>query len=234
MKGPVIIGHRGAMAYAPENTIGSFRTALEMGAQMLEMDVHLSKDEEVIVIHEETVDKTSTGHGKVSDLTLEKLKTLELKNGEHLPTLAEVLELFKGKCHFNVELKGSNVSIPAYEVVSRAGLISDVLFSSFNGTQLLEIKMKDEVPRIALLCKDKKTHMLAIARRLKAEAVHPNKKLVKTGFIEEAHAIGLKVNVWVVNRASMMKKFLEQGVDGIITDKPDVLKNVITEYENSS
>ncbi len=227
---PIVIGHRGAMAYAPENSVSSFETALNMGVQVLELDVHLSKDEEVVVIHDDTVERTTNGRGNVREMTLDELKSLKLKNGERIPTMSEVLDMFRGKCTFNVELKVPDVTIPAYNIVTEKGLLSNVLFSSFDGPQLLELKMKDEASRIAFLCKDKKINMITISRSLKAESIHPKKKLVKPDVIEKAHANGLKVNVWVVNRPSAMERFIKMGVDGIITDKPDVLAEVLKEY----
>ncbi|MCK5309480.1 MAG: glycerophosphodiester phosphodiesterase [Thermoplasmata archaeon] len=227
-----VIGHRGAMAYKLENSISSFEEGLKMGAQMLEFDVHLSKDGEVIVMHDERVGRTSNGRGHVGQLTLKELKALKLKNGENIPTLHEVLERFRGRCQFNVEIKGKGVNIPAYEVVKKLGMIDDVLFSSFSGPILLKIKAKDKNVRLACLSNESKINVIKIAKSLKAEAIHPKNNITTKKLIQNAKAEGLEVNVWTVNRVSRMKKLIEWGVDGIFTNKPDMLTKVLNNHNS--
>lgn len=144
-----IIGHRGAMAHAPENSMEAFEAALEIGVQMLEMDMRLTGDGVAVIMHDEKVDRTTNGRGKVGEMTLNELRDLKLVNGERVPTLAEVLERFKDRCLINLELKEQNVVIPAYDLVSEKGMVSDTLFSSFNGTRLLGLKLKRPTSRIA-------------------------------------------------------------------------------------
>jgi glycerophosphoryl diester phosphodiesterase len=223
-----IIGHRGAMAYAPENTLSSFEKAVQLGAEVIEMDVHLSRDGEVAVIHDEKVNRTTNGRGLVSQMLLIELKKLRIKRTEQIPTLAEVLGKFKGRCQFNVELKGEGAALPALDIVKKCGLLKETIFSSFDGPQLVRIKGKDSRARVAFLCEEKKLNMLAIAKSLKAEAINPKKKLATPELIKNAHESGLKVNVWTVNRAPAMTKYIEMGADGIITNKPDVLKKLLS------
>ena len=228
----VVIGHRGAMAYEVENSMSSFEAGLKMGAQMLEFDVHLSKDGEVIVMHDERVGRTTNGRGLISHLTLKEIKAMKLKNGEKIPTLHEVLERFKGKCQFNVEIKGKGVNLSAYEVVKKLDMVDDVLFSSFSGPVLLKIKSKDKNVRLACLSNESKINVIKIAKNLKAEAIHPKNNITTKKLILNAKVEGLEVNVWTVNRPSRMKKLIEWGVDGIFTNKPDVLMKVLNNHNS--
>jgi len=228
----IVIGHRGAMAYEVENSMCSFETGLKMGAQMLEFDVHLSKDGEVIVMHDERVGRTSNGRGLINHLTLKELKAMKLKNGEEIPTLHEVLEHFKGRCQFNVEIKGKGVNISAYEVVKGLDMVDDVLFSSFSGPVLLKIKSKDKNARLACLSNESKINVTKIAKNLKAEAIHPKNNITTKKLVLSAKAEGLNVNVWTVNRVSRMKKLIEWGVDGIFTNKPDILVKLINNHDS--
>lgn len=222
-----VIGHKGAPHLAPENSMESFETALKLGVGAIELDVRLTKDGEVVVIHDGGVERTMNGRGKVKDKTLEELRVLTLKNRERIPTLAEVLEKFAGKCKFMIDMKAEFVEISAYEIVRGKGLISDVLFASLDGTQLLDLKVRDKNARVAFSCKDKKINMLKIGKSLRAAAINPKARLVRQELVDKAHAEGLDVNVWTVNKPRQMKKFIAMGVDGIITDKPDVLIQIL-------
>ena len=205
----------------------AFEVALEMGAQMLEMDTRSSLDGTSVIMHDEKVDRTTNGRGKVGEMTLNELRNFRLRNGERVPTLAEVLERFKDRCLINLELKERSMAFQAYDLVSEKDMVSDVLFSSFDGTGLLGLKVKRPASRIALLCEDKKVEMLAVAKRLKAEAIHPKKGLVTPELVEDAHSLNMKVNVWTVNRIPKMKKLIKMGVDGIITDRPELMRKVL-------
>ena len=229
MSDVIVIGHRGACTYAPENSLESFEKAIELGADLIELDVHLTGDREAVVIHDEKIDRTANGRGKVRDMSLETLRTFKLKSGEKIPTLAEVLERFSGQCGFVIDMKAKFAELPVYEAVAEKGLLSGVIFSSTDGTQLLELKVKDKNTRLAFICGDKKMNFIKIATSVKAEAVHLKAKLVKPEVVEKAHSEGLKVNVWTVNRPKKMIKLIDMGVDGIITDRPDVLMGVLKE-----
>ena len=223
-----VIGHRGAPHHAPENSIESFEKAIELGASVIELDVRLTMDCKVIVIHDEGVERTTNGRGEVGEKTLEELSGFTLKNGEKIPTLADVFERLAGKCRFIIDMKSESVEIPAYEIVLERGLMSDVLFASFHGPQLLNLKVRDGGARVAFACQEKKMNMVKIGKSLKATAVHPRAKLAKPVLIDGAHAEGLDMNVWTVNKPRHMRKFIDMGVDGIITDKPDVLIDILS------
>ena len=135
------IGHRGAAGHAPENTQASFRKAIELGCDMTELDVHVCASGDVVVIHDETLDRTTNGKGNVSDHTLTELKQLDAGKGEQIPLLQEVLELLKDRIMLNIELKGLGTAEPVYKIVKKTGWSNqDLTVTSFNRDMLTEYK----------------------------------------------------------------------------------------------
>ena len=221
------IAHRGASAHEVDNSMASFQKAIEMGANMLEMDVHSTIDGEIVVFHDDNVKSISKKKGQIEKMLLIEIKKLRLNNGEEVPMLRDVLERFKGQCQFNIEIKSRDAALPSLAIVREVDIIDDVLFSSFSGPWLLTIKAKYKNSRLAIISRDKKIKIIQIATSLKAEAIHPDKRILTKDMIEEAKGEGLKVNVWAVDKPQKMKKFIDMGVDGIITNKPDILSNLI-------
>lgn len=221
------IAHRGAMAYEPENSMAGFRLAIDQGADMFELDAKLTSDGTVIVMHDNKVNRTTNGKGRISQMSAAEIKGLKLKNGEKVPTLEGVLDRFGGKVDINIELKAVGTGIPSCELVAARKLSERVLFSSFNGMELARVRNEDRNARLAFLCEDRRLEMLSIAERLGAEAVGPKHRLCDPGLVEKAHDCGLKVYVWTVNSRGKMRRFIDMGVDGIITNRPDVLRDVL-------
>ena len=221
------IAHRGASAYETDNSMASFQKAIEMGAEMLEMDVHLTKNRKVVVIHDDSIKNATGKKGKISEMPFVDVQKLRLKDGQEIPTLKDVLERFKGQCQFNIEIKSLEVALPSFDIVKKLDILDDVLFSCFNGLWLVGIKAKQEKARIAIISRDKKINLVQLATNLKAEAIHPEKKILTKELIENAQKEGLKINVWVVDKEPAMKKFIDMGVDGIITNKPDILSKLL-------
>ena len=223
------IGHRGAMAYRPENTFSSFDLAVEQGADMIELDAKMTSDGVVVVIHDNKVNRTTNGSGRVSQMSASEIKELRIKRNESVPTLEGVLDRFGGKIDINIELKVKGTGIPSYKLAEKKGLVSSVLFSSFDGMELARVKDVGENARLAFICEDKKIEMVSIAKRLGAEAIAPKHSVCNQAIVKNAHYEGLKVYVWTVDSRGKMKKFIDMGVDGIVTNKPDVLAEVLAE-----
>jgi glycerophosphoryl diester phosphodiesterase len=239
---PLNIGHRGASAAAPQNTLAAFRRALELGADGVELDVHLSADGMPVVMHNFDVDETTDGTGQVADKTLAELKELDAGSkfapqfaGERIPTLAEVFEALEGKLLVNVELKdispkGVGLEAAVAEVVRQCGMESKVLFSSFNPFALRRTQsLAPEIPSGLLYA-----HGLPIYLRrawfapfTPHEARHPHAEMTDARLVKWCHARKLRVNVWTVNEPDEMKRLISLGVDGIITDVPDVLGAIV-------
>jgi len=225
-----IIGHRGAMAHEVENSLSSFEKAIDLGCDMVELDVRTALDGEIITLHDEDVSRTSNGSGKISDLSLEEIKAFKLKNHEQIPTLREALEKMNGRCLVNIHIKDANAVLRSCKIVNDMRMMNSVIFTAFHGPWLIDIKSTYPHARVACAAREN-IDIIRIARSLKAEAIHPASRITTRKLIDEAHEAGLEVNVWTVNFSWQMKKFIGWGVDGIITNRPDVLVRVMRKME---
>ncbi len=232
---PVIFAHRGSCALAPENTITSFEMAVSHQADAIELDAKLSKDGTVMVIHDPTVDRTTDGTGKVNELTLADLKSLDAGSkfntqykGEKIPTLDEVFEAVGQKLLVNVELTNYSSSkddliTRVADVVSRHNMKNRVLFSSFLPKNLKSIKELIPDAPVALLCLPgiggffSRSFML---RHVSPAIIHPNLVDVDRLYIYIEHKRGRRVHVWTVNADQDLQRMLDLKVDGIFTDNP--------------
>ena len=228
--------HRGASGYAPENTLEAFALAIEQGADGVELDVHLSGDGEVVVIHDETVDRTSDGSGRVADLPLAALKALNFHKPKpryaplcRIPTLEEALQLLAptGLC-LNIELKNDAEPYPGLEEkcverVARARMEGRVWFSSFNHQSLARIKAIDGSLRCGALCGRGFRDPLAHAQALGIEALHLHHGALRgtKSFVAACHADGLRIHAWTINAVRTLRAMARDGVDAVITNYPD-------------
>lgn len=230
-----IFAHRGASGYAPENTLEAFRLAMEQGADGIELDVHLTKDGEVVVIHDETLDRTSNGHGNVRDYTLEELKKFSFHNhmekyqGVQIPTLKEVLNLVKNSCmKVNIELKTGiywyeGIEEKTMDIVKTMGMEDRVIYSSFNHYSIQKVLEQNSDAETAYLFSDVPLNMEKYAKDTGVKGLHPAVYHLKMAdFLETYMKSGLKVRVWTVNNKEDMKMFIDAGVDAIITNYPKV------------
>ncbi|MFP3951076.1 MAG: glycerophosphodiester phosphodiesterase [Candidatus Bathyarchaeia archaeon] len=216
------IGHRGASAYEPENTISSFRRAIEIGVDAVELDVHRTKDGKLIVIHDEDVSRTTDGEGKVGELSLEEVKALEVEGGEEIPTLEEALDFIDGKVKMLVELKESSYEEQVYDLIGEKGLLDNVIIISFDEDALKTMRDLDDDVEIGFIyVRHRKP--LDTAVDIGCNYVLPLHHFTHTRTVEEAHERGLKVIVWTVNEVADVEEMREKGVDGIASDKPDIL-----------
>ena len=231
-----IYAHRGASGYAPENTLEAFRMAAEMGAHGVELDVHICKSGEIVVAHDETVDRVSDGSGLIRDLSLSELKKLRF-NKTHpafadarMPTLEEVFTLLKPTgLSINIELKNSVFDYPELEkkVIELAGRCfpqDRLLFSSFNHYSMQRVKAIDATLKCGLLYDATMVRPWAYAVALGMDALHPlyTEVLVPGGECEKAHRAGIQVNPWTVNREEDIRAVLAAGADIVITNVPDL------------
>ena len=222
------IGHRGAMGYAPENTLKSLGKAIELGATWVEVDVHYV-DNHLIVIHDEKLERTTNGKGHLANKNFSYLRSLDAGEGEKIPTLEEVIDFLWEKAGINIELKGPHTALPVmqllHERVNAEWGIENFLISSFNHQNLYEVRNLDRGVPIGLLLDGKSRNYQKTARDLKACTVNQNFRFANKEFIMDAHNIGLKVFVYTVNKPNDIIRMLAMGVDGIFTDYPDrVLK----------
>lgn len=214
--------------------MAAFEKAIEMGADGVEFDVQRSADGHLVVIHDETVDRTSDGTGRVVDLTLDELRRLDVGGGERIPLLAEVLELFEPTSMvLNVELKTSIVPYPGIEqdaigVVDDARMAERVLYSSFNHYTLAAMRGQVPAAYLGLLMADGIHEPWDYARRFGAGALHPGYHLLQlAGYVEKAHDAGLRVNTWTVDDPDHIRLVASLGVDAIVTNRPDVATGLL-------
>ena len=237
-----VTGHRGFSGAAPENTMAAFRAAIEAGCDMIELDVHLSRDKEVVVIHDDNLERTTTGRGNVADQTFAELRRWDAGvwfaprfAGERIPALAEVLALAHNKILINIELKkGAHFPYTMAELadltlreVEKAGMESQVLFSSFDPVAIDRIRERNPLLPIALI-KDKPWMEPEEAGGGK---IYPTLNCRATVLNEEnvwrAHKKGIRVHAWTLNTPKEMSRFIALGVDGIITNHPDRLIHLL-------
>ena len=216
------VGHRGAAGHAPENTLRSFEKAVLLGCDMTELDVHLCSSGELMVIHDETVDRTTDGKGQVSGLTLNELKLLNAGQGEEIPTLDEVLSLVRGMIGLNIELKGLGTAKPVYDLVKELSWENNTLMiSSFNWDMLKEYRVLDSNARLGVLTFKNHGEALKFAEKIDAYSINPYHGLLQRKYVEKAHDKGFKVYPWTPNKESEIKQAIRKGVDGVISDYPD-------------
>jgi glycerophosphoryl diester phosphodiesterase len=243
---PIIFAHRGSSAHAPENTIAAFELAVRQEAEAIELDTKLTKDGEVVVIHDLTVDRTTDGTGRVADLTLSALRELDAGShfdvafkGEPIPTLEEVLETIGKRAFTNIELTNYDIpSAPLPEkvaaIVHRFGMTNHTLFSSFHPMILRRIqRLMPKVP-VGFLARPGLHGYLArswLGRwMIPYQALHLELRDLDGRFVQRAHLSGYKVNIYTVNREEEMRRLYSIGVDGIITDDPLLARQVRISY----
>jgi glycerophosphoryl diester phosphodiesterase len=215
----IIFGHRGAPGYPRlgENTRKSFRKAVEAGATGLEFDVRRCGDGRLVVIHDDTIDRTTNGRGRVRNLSYDELRQFDAGFGDAIPLLSDVLDEFGPQCLLNIELKDDDIAADVKQLVLERRLERHVIVSSFEWEALRHLT--PEIP-IALLA-SKLENLLTSAHELGACAIHPRRDLVTGTLITAAREAKLRVHVWTVNDADEIHHFRNMAVDGIFTDFPE-------------
>jgi glycerophosphoryl diester phosphodiesterase len=216
------IGHRGARAYEPENTLRSFKKALEIGVDAVELDVRKTKDNQLVVIHDADVKRTTNGKGLVSELTLTEIKAFSTDKGEKIPTLKEALDFLDKKVKILIELKETGVEKQVLTAVSERGLQKNVIIVSFIEEALQKVRKLDNEVETGLIYARHK-NPLKTALELKANYLLPLYRFTHTANVQKAHENGLKVIVWTINKPEEVAEYAKKGVDGIASDKPDIL-----------
>jgi len=242
--GFIVIAHRGASAYAPENTLPAFVKAVEMEAEMIELDVLISKDKVPVVFHDAKLGKKSNGSGLVSDYTLSELKKLDAGSwfseefaGTKIPTLDEALKYAKNKISVNIEIKTEAVTDQydggvvqkSIELVKKHGLQQYVIFSSFDYRAIKQIKTHAPEISAALLYEENQSDKKSpsqLTAEYKTDAFNCSYRQLSKKWMKSLKKSGIPVFVYTVNEEKRMEKLIRQGVTGIFSDKPDLLKTV--------
>ena len=218
------IGHRGARAYAPENTLASFKKALEIGVDAVELDVRKTRDNQIVVIHDADVKRTTNGEGLVSELTLKKIQSFS-SEGEKIPTLEETLDFLGKKVKVFIELKEAGIEEQVLSVIHHKDLEKNVVIVSFLEDALRKARELDGDVETGLIYAKHKNPIKA-ALELKAQYLLALYRFTHTANVEKAHQNGLKVVVWTINNPQEVEEYAKKGVDGIASDKPDILMKI--------
>jgi glycerophosphoryl diester phosphodiesterase len=226
----VIIGHRGAPGYEPENTLASFEKAIELGANMIELDTACIQTGEVIVIHDASVNRTTNGKGRVAALNLMQLRLLDAGKGQHIPMLDEVIEYINRRVPINIELKQPGVAKPTAAIIKRymkkGWKAEDFIISSFHLQELKDFKASIPSIRLGSLIRRITDTSVSEAIDIGAFSLHPSIRVASPDLVTQAHELGLKVFVYTVNRKRALKKMETLGVDGVITNYPDRAREI--------
>jgi glycerophosphoryl diester phosphodiesterase len=227
----MIIAHRGASGHAPENTMAAFHLAMDQQADGFELDVMLTKDGQVVVIHDDTVDRTTDGSGRVKDMTLAELQALDASNGEKIPTLQEVLDEFGGRCLINIELKNYSSPFDPLPVVvanrlKDADLDDSVIISTFNPFNLSRFRRRCPGIKLGLLTVSGKAN-LWLWRLFRYDALHPYYTDVDQALVTAVKAHQRQINVWTVDDPDEIRRLAALGVDSIITNLPQAARDAL-------
>ncbi|MFX0153615.1 MAG: glycerophosphodiester phosphodiesterase [Candidatus Hodarchaeota archaeon] len=227
----LIFGHRGVGNLAPENTIKSFKKAIELQADFIEFDILETKDGKIVVCHDEELSRLTGQHGFVKELTLEELKTLDFGEGERIPTFEELIEVCKDKINLNCEVIVEGISNRVINIIKKYDIIDSAIVSSFKHQELLEFQKIDSTIKLAYLENNnykgsctwkKKEQWIQFCIDNNLYAINPFYPLVDQQFVDFAHNNNIKVFPYAVESAPAMRKLIKYGVDGLITN--DILK----------
>jgi glycerophosphoryl diester phosphodiesterase len=229
----LVIAHRGASAYRPENTLPAYALAVEQRADMIEIDLHRTRDGAVVITHDETLEDLG-GRGEIADASLAEVRALDAGAGERVPTLDEVLDGFGAAIPFNLEIKRAGSGLYAgleelaLEAVRCRGLLARTLFSSFYDPVLERLRALEPGSRVAVLVSPRDAERpLERAHAVGAEALNPWLGMLSAELVDSAHAEGLAVYPFTVDREEDMCRLLELGVDGMFTNHPDRLRALL-------
>ncbi len=250
-----VISHRGANRYAPQNTVPAFEKALEIGIDGFETDVHFTADRHIVICHNYTVDETSNGSGNVADMTLERLRDLDFGSyfdekfaGTKLPLLEEFLEICKDDSVkvMNIEIKepkdgNKEIADKTIEMVKEFGLFDKLIVSSFDPAILVRCKHVDSACKTGFLYSPDRSityyrmllNYVDFAKEIGADYLHPHYSLVYPAYVTKLHKNGIGVNPWTVDNPDTVRRMIEYGVDGIITNVPDQVNTIVGEYEEN-
>jgi len=231
------IAHRGASAYEPENTLRAFARAIDMGATLIELDVHLSRDGQPVVIHDADLSRTTTGTGRVSDLSLDEIQRFDAGLGEHVPTLAQVIDLVRGQVQLYIELKGQQTPAAAVATLQAKDFIDQAIVGSFYPWLLQKAKFLEPALRTSVLVawRDRQADFVDWALAVEADYVHlcwehgsltPH-QLLSADLITSIRRRGLETILWHEERPEELVELVQLDVYGICTNTPDLFASIL-------
>ena len=232
---PRIFGHRGSMGYAPENTFASFELAVKQGVDAIELDVHLTADGEVVVIHDALLDRTAGGEGLVGEKRLAELKTLDVGvhfaphfAGERIPTLGELLAWARGKCVLDIEIKGgpwpyAGLEEKVVSLIRKHEMIDQTIVISFDHPTVARVRALAPEIAAGTLWNCRPIDPVAVAQAAGANAILPFWSHCDQETVDKAHAAGLSVHPWATSEPRVIERLITMGVDSICSNHPDLV-----------
>lgn len=218
----IIIAHRGASSYEPENTFTSFEKAIEMGADMIEFDVRLSLDNKLVCIHDSKVNRTTDGKGMVRDKTVVELLSLDAGSGNRIPLIEEIFSKYSKKIMFVIELKDYNTEEQVIELINKYGSIDRVFIVSFSKRILKRVKYLEPLITTGLI-KFLPTNIAKDCRDCGADVIAVFRYFINKKLVDKTKQNGLHLFAWTVNNKAQCRQFKKMGLKGVVTDKPDIL-----------
>jgi len=220
-KKPIVIAHRGAKFHALENTINSIKKAIVLKADIIELDVRLTKDNVPVIIHDKKLNRTTDGRGRVSNLTLKEIKKFN-SNGEKVPTLNHILRSFKNQ-EFDLDIKEYKAVLPTLKVIYKNKAEDRIIICSRIPKALQLIKNFNPKIKTAVVYRFPLRNNIKLAKKLKAQVIQSHYHFTTKRSIEKSHKNNIKVYAWTVNEKEKIEKLIEKNVDGIITDDPGLI-----------
>ena len=224
----VVVGHRGAAGLEPENTLRSFRRACELGVDRVETDVRLTRDGHLVCIHDPTVDRTTDGSGAVAEMTLEEVRRLDAGMGERVPLLEEAIEAVRGRAVLQIELKGEGTPAATVRALETAGTgPEEVVLASFHTEFLEEVRLlRPDLP-VTHLFGDPPLDFIDRAKRVGAGSISMPFRILSPEWVERVHEAGLEVRAYNPDNREEIKRMIALGVDGIGSNRPDLLLEML-------
>ena len=228
----MVIAHRGASSYAPENTFAAFDLAIQMGVSHIELDVHFTQDNHIVVIHDDTVDRTTSGAGPVTSHTLAALKALDAGSwfdrkfsGERIPTLSEIFRRYEGRVHIHTEIKGHSAQLSerTVQLVREHGMAKQVMITSFQRARLEETRAHAPGLQTGWLVPEATDVVIAQARAMGLTQLCPKAGTITPALVQRLHAGGFVVRAWGVATEDLMRQVVKAGADGMTVNFPDKL-----------
>jgi glycerophosphoryl diester phosphodiesterase len=217
-----VTGHRGAAALAPENTVAGFRTAIEYGVDAVEFDVRATADDELVVIHDATLGRTTDGTGRVAETSFSDIRELDAGDGQRVPTLDEAIDVLgDAGVGLRIELKERGLGERVADAVAEAGVEARTTITSFDPEALAEVAARP--PRVGFIAPEATDEAFGVVERLGAAALFVNVDTVGAPDVEAAASRGVELGVWTVNDPDDAERVAGLGADSVTTDRPDTV-----------
>ena len=227
MVAPLVIGHQGCDGLRPGNTLAAFRHAVALGADVLECDVHRTRDGRLAIMHDARVDRTTGASGSIAEMDMDALRALDAGGGEPVPELDDLLAFASGRVRLAVELKSPGSALPALEAVRARDLLGATTFISFQMPLLAEVRAAEPLARTGALFARGGAEVVALARAAGASVLDLQFTSATAQVLEAARAAGVELWVWTPDAVADLRRMVDLGADGITTNRPDRLRAIL-------